>query len=141
MEKLLSTVLIASLIYACNFQTNHNDMNKIAEDYVKLVLEVGLYDPVIVDAYHGPDEWKPAPISDEKKQNFPMIGLIGSCDELINQLTYINENNLDNSEIMRKRFLEKHLIALRAKIRMIGGEKFSFKEEAKLLYDADLPGL
>ena len=34
-------------------------MNKIAESYVKLVLNAGLQDPDFVDAYYGPEEWKP----------------------------------------------------------------------------------
>ena len=32
-------------------------LDTIAERYVKLVLEVGLYDPDLVDAYFGPPDW------------------------------------------------------------------------------------
>ena len=35
-------------------------MNKIAEEYVKLVLAVGQHDADYVDAYYGPPEWKKA---------------------------------------------------------------------------------
>ena len=44
-----------------NKQINELDikMNEVAEQYVKLVLEIGLYKPDYVDAYYGPDEWLP----------------------------------------------------------------------------------
>jgi hypothetical protein len=31
----------------------------LVEQYVRLVLELGLYDADEVDAYYGPEEWKP----------------------------------------------------------------------------------
>jgi hypothetical protein len=34
-------------------------MHRIAESYVKLVLAIGQHDPDYVDAYYGPDEWRP----------------------------------------------------------------------------------
>ena len=33
-------------------------LNQIAEEYVKLVLSIGLHDDSYVDAYYGPAEWK-----------------------------------------------------------------------------------
>ena len=33
-------------------------MNNIAEDYVKLVLNVGQYDADFVGAYYGPKDWR-----------------------------------------------------------------------------------
>ena len=35
-------------------------MNTIAERYVSLVLNIGVYDPDYVDAYYGTEEWKPS---------------------------------------------------------------------------------
>jgi len=40
---------------------------------------------------------------------------------------------------MRKNFLLKQFVALKAKIEMIGGKKFKFDEESKLLYDGVAP--
>src|SRR5215207_2137595 len=37
-----------------------NTMQTIAEQYVRLVLALGLHDPDYVDAYYGPADWKPA---------------------------------------------------------------------------------
>ena len=36
-------------------------MDDLAAAYVKLVLAVGQHDPDYVDAYYGPQEWRPAP--------------------------------------------------------------------------------
>src|SRR5688572_30606371 len=35
-------------------------MNNIAEQYVRLILAIGQHDANYVDAYYGPEEWKPA---------------------------------------------------------------------------------
>ena len=39
-------------------QPKVNDMTEIVEQYVKLVLAMGLHDPAFVDAYYGPPEWR-----------------------------------------------------------------------------------
>jgi hypothetical protein len=36
-------------------------MDALATDYVKLVLNIGQYNPDYVDAYYGPDSLKPQP--------------------------------------------------------------------------------
>ena len=53
-------------------------MNSIAENYVKLVLELGLYDPMVVDAYYGPAEWKPA--ENSKEEIFPAETIISKIE-------------------------------------------------------------
>ncbi len=59
MKYLLITGLVL-IFFGCDKSVNPEaQMNKTAEAYVKLVLEVGLYDADYVDAYYGPDEWKP----------------------------------------------------------------------------------
>ena len=37
-----------------------NQMDLSAEGYVKLVLNIGLYDSDYVDAYYGPEDWRPS---------------------------------------------------------------------------------
>ena len=48
-------------------------MDSIAEGYVKLVLNIGLYDSDYVDAYYGPEDWRPSSV--EKQDTFPYHGL------------------------------------------------------------------
>ena len=48
------------LIYSCSTQEKivEQEVNKIAESYVKLVLKIGQYDSGYIDAYWGPEEWR-----------------------------------------------------------------------------------
>ncbi|MCW8849356.1 MAG: hypothetical protein OQJ81_05195 [Melioribacteraceae bacterium] len=116
-------------------------MNSIAEKFVKLVLKVGLYDQAVVDAYHGPDEWKPAELSEEQKKNYPLNDFIKEVEELKKNLNDIESAELTGEEKMRKNFLSKQFIALKAKIEMIGGKKYKFDEESQMLYDGVAPHL
>ncbi len=114
-------------------------MQEIAEKYVKLVLKVGQYDSDVVDAYHGPEEWKPMKLNKGEKNNFPKDQLINEAIGLIIELKSIDNVNLSKLEKMRINFLTKQLVAVSAKIEMIGGKKFSFDKESELLYDAISP--
>ena len=70
MRKIL--FLLSLMIFvSCTQKETQNDMDTIAEKFVKLVLRVGQYDPAVVDAYHGPEEWKPAELNEKTKNNYP----------------------------------------------------------------------
>src|SRR5215208_5384951 len=59
----LSAILVSGLLAsACHRSPDITPaaMNTIAEQYVRLTLQVGQHDPDYVDAYYGPPEWKPA---------------------------------------------------------------------------------
>ncbi len=112
-------------------------MNEIATDYVKLILEVGLYDGDVVDAYYGPQEWRDA--VGEKQEQFPLASLSEKASTLTSQVSSLDMSNLSALEQARHNMLSKQLIAISTKINMIGGIEYSFDEEAKLLYDAEPP--
>lgn len=131
-------IFLAVFLFSCTIQ-KENDMQSIAERYVKLVLQVGQYDSDVVDAYHGPDNWKPAELNKEEKTNFPKNKLTKESEDLIQGLSSIDDKDLSDLEKMRKIFLIKQLIAMKAKIAMIGGKKYKFDKESKLLYDAVAP--
>jgi len=113
-------------------------MDQIAEKYVKLVLEVGQYDGDFVDAYYGPKEWR-----DDltKLDSIPLDSFYKRATALIRQTDEFYNENLSEMEKARVTMMLKQLIAVRAKIEMIGGERYSFNEEAKLLYDAVPPSI
>ena len=136
--RIVVTILLLFIALSCSTQ-KENDMQDIAEKYVKLVLKVGQYDSDVVDAYHGPEEWKPAKLSEEEKTNFPNNILIEEAKGLIEGLNSIDDESLSKLEKMRRNFLSKQLVAVQAKIEMVGGKKFKFDEESKLLYDAISP--
>ena len=67
---LIGIYLILSFSCSDNQQSEQNkQMDSIAEGYVKLVLNIGLYDSDYVDAYYEPEEWLPSNL--EKQDTFP----------------------------------------------------------------------
>lgn len=113
-------------------------MNSIAEGYVKLVLEVGKYDPMYVDAYYGPKEWKPK----EENLQFDSTAhdkLIYAADSLLNELELLSEYNATELETLRYRYLYKQLFAVKTKIIILNGSVLPFDLESRALYDVSPP--
>ena len=110
-------------------------LSSLAEHYVRLVLELGLYDEDFVDAYYGPEEWRP---SSAKQATLPADDFLKRTTELAIALQEISLSS-DGEEHLRCRSLAKQMIALDARIRFLSGTKFSFDEESRLLYDAVAP--
>ncbi len=115
-------------------------MDNIADKYVKLVLSIGQLDGDFVDAYYGPKDWQP---NDILKTSADSVSLKKACsaetDSLLNNLDALKDYKADNLETLRYRFLYKQLLAVKAKLFMIGGGSFSFDQESKALYDAQAP--
>jgi len=113
-------------------------MNSIAEGYVKLVLEVGKYDPLYVDAYYGPKEWKP------KEENIQFDStayneLITATDSLLNELELLSEYKATEIETLRYRYLYKQLFAVKTKVIILNGSVLPFDLESRALYDVTPP--
>lgn len=107
-------------------------LNKIAEQYVKLGLELGQYDKDYVDAYLGPKEWqKKAQQQTRSKQQ-----LGADISELLKTLQTIDVTQQDLK--LRHKALFRNLRAMDVRARMLLGETFSFAEEAQLIYDANI---
>ena len=75
MKKLLVIILVLA-IASCKSNSNAPSIDTIAENYVKLVLEIGQFDNAFIDAYFGPEEWRPTepkseilPVEDQKKES------------------------------------------------------------------------
>lgn len=114
-------------------------MNDIAEDYVKLVLNIGQYDAYFVDAYYGPEEWRSGLKSDLQFDSTAYKNLSSKTDELLNELESLGEYKADELETLRFRYLYKQLLACKTKIFMLNGVLLPFDEETKALYDASAP--
>ncbi|MDT0595252.1 hypothetical protein [Glaciecola petra] len=112
-------------------------IDSIAESYVKLVLEVGLYDKDVVDAYYGPEEWRPAKLKEDAV--FPHQRLLTRVSELSAQIALVDISGNTPLQQARHNMLVKQLTAIGAKINIIAGNNYSFDEEALLLYDAKPP--
>lgn len=138
MKKIVSISLLISL-FSCQLKTNPTDsLNIVAEGYVKLVLEAGLYDPYFVDAYYGPEEWKPKALSEENAE-IPVYELLSAADMLSSNLESIKLSDLSDDLKLRHKYLVKQLAAVKGRIELLGGKKFSFDEETSILYDVVTP--
>ena len=105
----------------------------LAERYVRLVLAVGQHDADFVDAYYGPEAWKPAPSSAP-----PPRELATQADALAAALeaTAVPADALLR---LRREYLIAQTRAVRARLSMLTGTKLSFDEESKALYDSVAP--
>jgi hypothetical protein len=109
-------------------------MNALAESYVKLVLAMGQHDADYVDAYYGPAEWK----KEAESTKVPLDQIRTRARILLNDLSNLPAGD-DEMGRLRRLYLERQLSALEARVRMVQGERLSFDEESKALYDAVAP--
>ncbi len=109
-------------------------MDHIAEQYVRLILAVGQHDPDYVDAYYGPPEWKP---SGDKVGLDLLAREAASLTEQVAKVTPAG----DEIEQLRHRYLKAMLSSVSARLRMLQGDRPSFDDESRTLYDATAPVL
>jgi hypothetical protein len=111
-------------------------MNELAERYVKVVLALGQHDADYVDAFYGPPEWKKE--AEAAKIDLDTIAQRASTirDELKQALP---PDSAEELVWLRWRYLDRQLMALQARVRMLKGERLSFDDESKALYDAVAP--
>ncbi len=114
----------------------YSSLNQIAEQYVRLGLTVGIYDPDFVDAYYGPDSLKPkVPAS----VVFPKDSLLRAADSLIISLQPFLKAGLQDSNATRAGWIHDQLIACKRRIRIFAGETAGFDEESKDLFGVVAP--
>ena len=132
-----SLLFIASafLFFGCQ-KEKPVDINQISEGYVKLVLAIGQYDSDFVDAYYGPEEWKP---TEDQEDELPAYAFIDTATQLLEDCEKVDTSNFSDIEMARLSMLKKQLTAVKTKVEMMNGKSFSFDQEAKLLYDANPP--
>jgi hypothetical protein len=138
-KHLLSFVLMLTII-ACNAPVEKKDhaaeLDKLAEKYVRLGLEIGQYDGNFVDAYYGPDSLKP---TTPKLDSFPKEQLLASVNELKTAFDQIAATTKNDTLSARATCIGKQLIAFGRRIKIFAGERKSFDEESKELFDVVPP--
>ena len=105
-------------------------LDRIAQDYVRLVLEIGERDEGYVDAYYGPAEWREAARANPRTPT----QLAAATAALQRRLGALPRSR---AIFERRRFLEAQLLAAATRLRMLQGERLSFREEARGLYGID----
>lgn len=138
MKKYILPILVVFL-FSCNEKINVDEtFNTVAEDYVKIVLEVGLYDSYFVDAYYGPEEWKPEPLENEEAK-IPESDFLNRIQLLNEMLLSISVEDLEENQKLRHIYLTKQLKAVKGRVEMLAGKIFTFDEETQALYDVVTP--
>jgi len=119
---------------AARTRTKTGAMDKVAEEYVKLVLALGQHDADYVDAYYGPTAWKTA--AETTKVGLDVIA--ARAHDLIAELGRERQPS-EEMQSLRLQYLQRQLSALAARVRILKGERLSFDEESRALYDAVAP--
>jgi hypothetical protein len=109
-------------------------MDRVAEGYVKLVLAMGEHDRDYVDAYYGPPEWKRDAVAEK-----PALDAIAQRAATLLSDLRKSPPASDELAALRHQYLERQLSSLTARVRIVKGERLSFDEESKALYDAVAP--
>ncbi len=110
-------------------------MNPIAEQYVKLVLALGVHDSGYVDAYHGPAEWKTA-VAAEK---LPLDEIRKRERAARAALARIRIAGAEEMLRLRHAFLDQQLASMEVRLDLLDGRQVPFDTESRLLYGAVAP--
>ncbi len=114
-------------------------LRALAERYVKLVLAVGQHDADYVDAYYGPAEWR----TEAEAKSTPLADLDQAAASLASELAAAPTAPPIKADAelwaLRRQYLPRQLGALRARVAMLQGKRFTFDEESQALYDAIAP--
>jgi hypothetical protein len=110
-------------------------MNRIAEQYVRLVLAVGVHDADYVDAFYGPGSWR----SEVQTSRKTLPEIESDALFILSELAKFDTKVAEESLQLRKHYLTKQLQSLITRVEILSGKKLSFDSEAKALYDAVPP--
>lgn len=105
-------------------------LGRVAEDYVRLQLEIGTYDDVYIDNYFGPRVWQAA----AKTKPRPLQALQRDADRLLSDVRAISAKELEPLVRRRHAYLEAHLRAASFYVAMLRGKRGSFMEEVEALF-------
>ena len=123
-------------------QTPSDPYRAVAEQYVKLVLAVGQHDADYVDAFYGPAEWRKEAEA-AKKPLAEIDAQAAAVEKQFVQMAGLAAPPPKGPEgelwILRRQYLTRQLAALRSRVAMLQGKKFTFDEESLALYDAVAP--
>lgn len=133
MTRPLLLILVAILYLACS-TTDKPVLNfdKLAENYVRLGLTIGQYDPDFVDAFYGPDSLKP---STPKESVFPKDSLLSAVKNLKEECKkFLDSTNTNDTLRRRAAWVNAQLGAFTERIKIFSGNFSSFDEECKQLF-------
>ncbi len=129
MIRLALAALAACIVFATPAAAK-SPLDPLAEQYVKLSLEIGEKEDGYIDAFYGPPEWQSA----AKAAPRDLPALKAEVAALSLAVTRIKPGWLVAEEKRRRVFLLAQLKAADTRLRMMSGEKLSFEDEAEGLF-------
>jgi hypothetical protein len=136
---IVAAMLVAGGVLMTGQTPPADPYRSVAEQYVKLVLAVGQYDGDYVDAFYGPAEWKTE--AESARKPLPEIDAQAAAAETALAALPVPAAKGPDAELwtLRRQYLLRQLAALRSRVAMLQGKKFTFDEESLALYDAVAP--
>jgi hypothetical protein len=108
-------------------------LDAAGQHYTKLVLALGERDADYVDAYYGPPEWR-------DQAQVARMQLSDIREAAIRVLAGVQKLRPTEEVLQLRQAYQVHqLTALIARVHMLNGDRMSFDEESKALYDAVAP--
>ncbi|HEX6160097.1 MAG TPA: hypothetical protein VF111_08025 [Thermoanaerobaculia bacterium] len=140
MRKMTLAAVLALLALGCTttkMTQPTDDLSRLSERYVKLVLAMGEHDADYVDAYYGPPAWR----EEVKAQKPALANIHGDAVALRDEIGNFHASALivDPMVNLRVVYLRRQTEALIARAEMLQGKKLTFDEESRALYDAVAP--
>ncbi len=111
-------------------------LNTVAEQYVRLALALGEHDSDYVDAYFGPPEWREK--AEQEQQG--LVEIAARAGAMVATLEGIVVAGAEPVLALRHDYLVSHLRSLATIARMRDGLTLSFDEESRLVYGFVAPG-
>src|SRR5262245_48837844 len=121
--------LLLLLAVACAPKPDPN-LNPLAEQYVRLALEVGTHEEGYIDAYYGPAEWK----TEAEAHPRTTAALKTALDALGAEIATALAQTREPLAQRRARALAAYVASARFRLDMIDGSRVPFVEEAEHLF-------
>ena len=130
--RLCSLALVAGLTTSVCSPPAVITLHEIAEEYVRVTLQIAQHRPALVDAYVGSADRQPG-------ARLPVAQLATSVDQLRARLASVRPATLDATERPRHEYLQGQLRALSLITRRLLGERTSFASEIEAAFGARMP--
>jgi hypothetical protein len=105
-------------------------LDQAAEDYVRLVLEIGAHEKGYIDAYFGPPQWR----IEADAHPRTVAELKAEADRIQSALTAMDTGAQQPMERRRTAWLKANVASARSRLEMIEGARFRFRDEATRLF-------
>lgn len=143
MKKIATAIVLSSILFSCNNSKKtasaNDEINLLAEKYIRLGLCIGQYDGDFVDAYYGPDSLKPAAKDSAALAVFPKDSLLKAVAALQTALNNISTSSPNDTLKNRAGWMTNQLTAFARRIKIVAGERMPFDEESKELFGVAAP--